>query len=231
MRWVSHHENNHIWWICTWDHDYLYDSRFRVTCAHCLHFSSVRTGPSVTPGCRSQPFGWRPALTRVYCRSCKRVHNPRDLINNRVCDLGPAPHWQKRRQYTRAFYYIYLKIRWASHQDGELLWWFCPLNHPDQTWWINSAYTVTCLHCLRRKGWECPALCDYKCPGPYKWRPKLVRLYCYLCNKIHLPRELINNHTCWRQGISHRCGILHNNILRPCDINTCTVECTDYYKR
>ena len=107
MRWVSHKEENHIWWMCTWDHDHSFDSRFRVTCCSCLQFSAVRTGPTVTPGCKYPPYGWRPCLTRVYCRSCRSVHNPRDLINNRVCDLGPAPNWQKRSKPTRAFYYIF----------------------------------------------------------------------------------------------------------------------------
>ena len=107
MRWVSHKEENHIWWMCTWDHDNSFDSRFRVTCCYCLQFSAVRTGPTVTPGCKYPPYGWRPCLTRVYCRSCRSVHNPRDLINNRVCDLGPAANWQKRSKPTRAFYYIF----------------------------------------------------------------------------------------------------------------------------
>ena len=105
MRWVSHRESNHIWWMCTWNHPF--DSRFRITCSHCLDFTSVRVGSSVTPGCRFPPFGWQPALTRVYCRTCKRVHNPRELTNNRLCDLAPVPYWQKRRQSTRSFYYIF----------------------------------------------------------------------------------------------------------------------------
>ena len=125
-------------------------------------------------------------------------------------------------------------MRWASHQDGDFLWWYCTLYHPDQTWWRDSAYTVTCVHCLGRKGYECSALRNYKCPGPYNWRPKLVRVYCYSCDKIHMPRDLVNNRSCWRQSIAHRCKILHNNILKVCDIrsiNTCKVSCTDYYKR
>lgn len=120
-------------------------------------------------------------------------------------------------------------MRWASHQDGDSLWWICTLDHIHL-----NAYAVTCAHCLKRKGWECSALRKYKCPGPYKWRPKLVRVYCYLCHKIHMPRELVNNRVCWRQALAHRCKILHNNILKVCDIrpiNNCKVSCTDYYKR
>ena len=124
---------------------------------------------------------------------------------------------------------IFFKMRWVSHQDGEFLWWFCTLNHCDQT---ASAYAVTCTHCLRPKGWQCSALRDYTCPGAYQWRPKLVRLYCYQCDKIHMPRELVNNRICWRQGISHRCRtLLNRTMLRQCRIKGCTVECTDYYKR
>lgn len=63
-------------------------------------------GSSTTPGCRLIPFGWRPALTRIYCRTCKRVHNPKELTNNRTCNFGPLPRWQKRREIISVPYVI-----------------------------------------------------------------------------------------------------------------------------